>query len=511
MHQSKKFTTKKDFYKYSKFSFPRYFHNSSHYNYYKHSKYKNKYNYTNSSNELNEEKNEKKHKYFEKLYKYEYTPNTRKNKFDDKENFSLNSNFYETRTRMKTNDINENSEKKEIKSDIDKIKNNAENFNNYVTENSEEILAEEKKEKEENNNMNVQKKTNELNKISNVNNFNFCNNNITFKAEKFLNELLKKDDEITLASNENEIMHIDHKQNIYKSPQTFETFSSNDINKLNNDIKDVYPVHIQRKLRKNNIYRTQQMPNLFNKQHSSSNNFNFLSTVQKPPFTFSDEHNNIFNNFGLYNNNNLNYFKNNSNNFLSFNCSQNSLNNINIPLSPDISISSFNLFEKNILNINSTSNPSQSLNNDNDTNINISNNPFNHMMSQMELNQCILKAQVNNNNLILRNKENTDILEINVKISKEKTLTFKIRRYDDMFRTVKIFCEINKLDIKLIRPLILYIIKALNSIYGIYNIYLKKDEIEFLKELKNKYYKAENKENIKQEKYIDENDNINNY
>ena len=48
-----------------------------------------------------------------------------------------------------------------------------------------------------------------------------------------------------------------------------------------------------------------------------------------------------------------------------------------------------------------------------------------------------------------------------------------------MFRTVKIFCEINKLDIKLIRPLIIYIIKALNSIYGIYNLYLKPDEIEF--------------------------------
>ncbi len=133
----------------------------------------------------------------------------------------------------------------------------------------------------------------------------------------------------------------------------------------------------------------------------------------------------------------------------------------------------------------------------------------------MELNQCILKTQINNNTLFEKDKENTDILEINVKIKENKTLTFKIRRYDDMFRTVKIFCEINKLDIKLIRPFIIYIIKALNSIYGIYNLKLKKDEINFLKELKNKYYKEDEKDNEDNEDdeesdLNDEEKNINN-
>ena len=56
-----------------------------------------------------------------------------------------------------------------------------------------------------------------------------------------------------------------------------------------------------------------------------------------------------------------------------------------------------------------------------------------------------------------------------------------------MFKTVKIFCEINKLDIKLIRPFIIYIIKALNSIFGIYNLKLKEDEIQFLKDIKNEF------------------------
>ena len=103
---------------------------------------------------------------------------------------------------------------------------------------------------------------------------------------------------------------------------------------------------------------------------------------------------------------------------------------------------------------------------------------------------------------IEREKENTDILEIHVKISQKETLVFKIRRYDDMFKTVKIFCEINKLDIKLIRPLIIYIIKALNSIYGIYNLKLKNDEIQFLKEIKKEFYHE--KENDKNNEYLND-------
>lgn len=102
-----------------------------------------------------------------------------------------------------------------------------------------------------------------------------------------------------------------------------------------------------------------------------------------------------------------------------------------------------------------------------------------------------------------REKENTDILEIHVKISEKQSLVFKIRRYDDMFKTVKIFCEINKLDIKLIKPLIIYIIKALNSIYGIYNLKLKKEEIQYLQNLKNEYYQ----EDETKDEYLHDNDN----
>ena len=83
-----------------------------------------------------------------------------------------------------------------------------------------------------------------------------------------------------------------------------------------------------------------------------------------------------------------------------------------------------------------------------------------------------------------KEKENTDILCINIKINNNELLVFKIRRYDDMFKTVKIFCEINKLDTKYIKPLIIYIIRALNSIYGIYNLSLNENEIKFIEDLR---------------------------
>ena len=118
-----------------------------------------------------------------------------------------------------------------------------------------------------------------------------------------------------------------------------------------------------------------------------------------------------------------------------------------------------------------------------------SSNSFHHKSSFDSFRSSIKSGSIIENE---REKENTDILEIHVKISKKETIVFKIRRYDDMFKTVKIFCEINKLDIKLIRPLIIYIIKALNSIYGIYNLKLKRDEIEILKDIKKELYHENN-------------------
>lgn len=89
-------------------------------------------------------------------------------------------------------------------------------------------------------------------------------------------------------------------------------------------------------------------------------------------------------------------------------------------------------------------------------------------------------------NIIQKQNDNIIILDIGVKISEKKVINFKLRRYDDMFQVVKKACKENDLNEKYQSFFICTIIKALNSIYGIYNLSLKKEEISFLQVLKNK-------------------------
>jgi len=498
MYDSKKSSGRKDLYKYQKSSYQRHFHNSTHFNHHKYTKYKQKYDYAYSPNDLDEElifkkvfdeKKSSNRKSLKELDEIKTPPNPHdhdlKNPEDDKENFSMNSNINDFDTKMKTNEENISTEKNET----DNNKNNNEIINKYIRNDSEEFLIEEKEEKSEKDIkdeiLNEIKNLANLNNINinlNNNNENININNFNFNVENAINDLLNKNNDNIFASNEKENIHIDYKKNIYKTPQPFKANSASSINLSSNDLKDAF--YIPRKLSTiYDMYNTQQQANIFDRKNSF-NNFNFLTTIKKPQISLSSKQNNNLNNIGL------------NTNFMAFNFqSSNNLNNFNIPSSPNIPINSFNLFEPNNININNIPNLTQCLNPNNNAHSNMNKNPFHNMMPQFELNQCILKTQINNNNLFEKDKENTDILEINVKVSPKKTLTFKIRRYDDMFKTVKIFCEINNLDIKLIRPLIIYIIKALNSIYGIYNLKLKRDEIEFLKELKMRFYKEEDENN----------------
>ena len=508
MYESKKCSGRKEIYKYQKSSYQRHFHNSTHFNHHKYNKYKQKYDYSYSPNDLDEElifkkvfeeKKIPKHKYLKEVDEINNTsPNIQSP--DNKENYSINSNINDQGTRMKTNDDIITSEKNETDND----KNNDINVNPYTRNDSEEFLVEEKEEK---NGKDLKDEIlKEIKNLSNINNFNInLNNNdnininnFNFNVDNTLSDIFSKNNEQLFSSNEKENIHIDYKKNIYKTPQPFKDSSSGSINLSTNDLKEAY--YVPRKL--STLYdmcNTQQQPNFFERKHNSLN-FNFCTTIKKPSISLSNKQNN--NNFNL------------SNNFLPpFNYqSSNNLNNFNIPPTSNLPISSFNLFEPNNININNIPSLSQCLSSNNNSHHNINKNPFHNMMPQFELNQCILKTQINNNNLFEKDKENTDILEIKVKVAQNKTLTFKIRRYDDMFKTVKIFCEINKLDIKLIRPLIIYIIKALNSIYGIYNLRLRRDEIEFLKELKEKYYEDKNENNVednKEEDNKDEGDDLN--
>ena len=80
--------------------------------------------------------------------------------------------------------------------------------------------------------------------------------------------------------------------------------------------------------------------------------------------------------------------------------------------------------------------------------------------------------------------ENTEILNVNVKISKDKTAIFKLKRYDDLFLTIKLFCEINSIDEKLIKPIIIKSLTTLNTIYQVMNTKLDKEQINILKNVK---------------------------
>ena len=519
MYESKKNSGRKDIYKYQKSSHQKNFHNSTHFGYHKYNKYKQKYNRSNSIQDYDEES------LFSQIFdENKSTKKTDLKEIDDltpiptikacktltenKENFSISSNIDEMTTQMKTNDINNLNV-----SNNKEINDNVSVFNNYSSNNMREKLItgekENKNENEENNN-----------EVNNENiNFNINNlDNINFNVENVINDLLIKNNECFFASNEKENIHLEYKKNVYKTPQPFKVNSSSSINLSSNDMKEAY--YVPKKLSTiYDMYATQPQPNLFDRRRNSLNNFNFM-TIQKPSISLSNKQVPNYSNLGISNNINLNYFKNNNNNnFMNFNNSNNTIsmtNNFNIPNnSSNIPITSFNLFESNninnIGNINNIPNLQQCLNHGNNSHHNLNKNPFHNMMPQLELNKCILKTQINNNNLFEKDKENTDILEINVKISDSETLTFKIRRYDDMFKTVKMFCEINKLDIKLIRPFIIYIIKALNSIYGIYNLSLKNDEIQFLKDIKNNFYSQEEEEDINEEQKYEEENNKKEY
>ena len=264
----------------------------------------------------------------------------------------------------------------------------------------------------------------------------------------------------------------------------------------------------------NNVIMNNNPPNLnLNLNKAKSNNIkenlsNILSSINLSSDDFKEafyvpkkRSNNLFsNNNDIINNENINI---------------NNINNIGNKFNEIQKVQQLNLILNNNNNINNNNNylfynQNININRHNSNNIeqiqpfsiydSHSSNSFHHKNSCDSFRSSVKSGSIMD---IEREKENTDILEIHVKISQKETLVFKIRRFDDMFKTVKIFCEINKLDIKLIRPLIIYIIKALNSIYGIYNLKLKNDEIQFLKEIKKEFYHE--KENDKKNEYLNDN------
>ena len=121
-------------------------------------------------------------------------------------------------------------------------------------------------------------------------------------------------------------------------------------------------------------------------------------------------------------------------------------------------------------------------------NVNINDNQVSEF-NEFETTNKIIKNKFDNNNEIEKYQqinpylENTEVLKVNVKISKDKTVIFKIRRYDDLFFTVKLFCEINSIEEKFLKPLIIKSLSTLNTIYQIFNNHITSEEITLLKNI----------------------------
>ena len=121
-------------------------------------------------------------------------------------------------------------------------------------------------------------------------------------------------------------------------------------------------------------------------------------------------------------------------------------------------------------------------------NINLSENEIKSaFFKPKNLNEKIIKAKEKRDINKKEENENFIILEIIVNIN-GKNILFKLRKFDDMFEVCKKACKDNKINEGYTNFFVYNIIKALNSIYGIYNLCLKYEEIKFLQNLKENYY-----------------------
>ena len=325
------------------------------------------------------------------------------------------------------------------------------------------------------------------------------NSNISYQPSKYHHK--KKS---TLAKKSS---HPWKKQNSYKNWN-----KENDPNYLNYDYnhipKEKKEKNNNHNISKHNKYfqKTEKNENFEKNKNDKKFSFDNDATTQSNSSTHEHEENYENKNFAI----NMNYMcKNNSNNKITNYHYRNNNNEEEIGI--------FDETKKN-KDINKKINEENNINNTNDNiiissfkNLNLNSNSnsgnFNNkkklrntkrkktFSSELKksfsdnITEPYNKFNTINNELLPQNinpiLENTEILKIKVKMGKDKFALFKLRRFDDLFLTVKLFCEINSIEEKLIRPIITMVLCGLNSIYQIYNTKLEMNNINILRMVKN--------------------------
>ena len=293
--------------------------------------------------------------------------------------------------------------------------------------------------------------------------------------------------------------YLKYRKNHYKIRDSFNQYKRKYISNNYNYNEALFQKNYQKnkdnkKTSTNSISSTEKNAKIDDTNIDKINNDKYKIYKEKKHNSYNIDKDNIISNFNLQNNelyNKNNYNK--KNNQLSkiypyYNILNN--NNYYINLIPN-NINNYYI-NNNIIIQNNTyqyQNLYSILNSYNNTikaiNPYLSNNNLNNILFSKN-DKNISNDKVNN--IIDPKRENTCILEINLKFSKDKSFNFKLKRFDDLFETVQIFCQINELNNNFYLPIIINIMKALNCIYGIYNLKLTKKEIEELQFLKKLYY-----------------------
>ena len=104
--------------------------------------------------------------------------------------------------------------------------------------------------------------------------------------------------------------------------------------------------------------------------------------------------------------------------------------------------------------------------------------------------------------------ENTTILTLKIKISKNDYRIFNLKKYDDLFISLQKFFDLNKINQELVKPIVAKVFATLNKIFWLLNSKVGIYDQEYLNSLYRLWKK--NKEKIPINNHLNDNNDLNN-